>query len=111
MNNKTLSTLTLALAASATGNIMAQNVPVDILVKVQQAHPGSVTTKATGQFSRDALKAELLIAQRTGDFIANGETGAKLNEILPSRYAHKSSAQDCRLQVSTRTCDQRPFRT
>jgi hypothetical protein len=92
MNRKTLSTLTLALAALAAGNVMAQtSAPVDALAKIQQAHPGSFAVKATGQLSRAAVQANLAEAQRTGDIAANGETGAKLNEVFSANYTATAS--------------------
>jgi hypothetical protein len=36
--------------------------------------------------TREQVKAELAEAQRTGDIIADGESGKKLNELYPSRY-------------------------
>ena len=92
MNRKTLSTLTLALAALTSGNVMAQNVaPVGVLAQLQQAHPSSFAATATNQLSREAVQANLAEAQRTGDVVANGETGAKLNEVFPSNYTTAAS--------------------
>jgi hypothetical protein len=40
--------------------------------------------------SREEVRADLREAVRTGDIVANGETGMKLNEVFPGRYANKS---------------------
>lgn len=55
MNRKYLSTLTLALAALAAGNALASDA-------------GAPKTAAQ-------VRAELLEAQRTGDIVANGDSG------------------------------------
>jgi hypothetical protein len=39
--------------------------------------------------TRDQVRAELLEAQRTGDIMADGETGKKLNEVFPGAYPAK----------------------
>lgn len=70
MNRKYLSTITLALAALAAGNALAAD--------------------AAAPKTREQVRAELFEAQRTGDIIANGETGAKLNELFSGRYSNKS---------------------
>ena len=36
--------------------------------------------------TREQVKAELAEATRTGDIIAPGESGLKLNELYPQRY-------------------------
>src|SRR5659263_303839 len=52
--------------------------------------------------TREQVRAELFEAQRTGDIIANGETGAKLNELIPGRYPAKATSQGLtRDQVQT----------
>ena len=60
--------LSLILAATA-GTAMAQNAPL----------------------TRAQVQAELAEAVRTGDLLADGETGLKLNEINPSNYPAKPS--------------------
>jgi hypothetical protein len=42
--------------------------------------------------TREQVKAELAEAIRTGDIIANGETGLKLNEEFPQRYSKAHAA-------------------
>ncbi|WP_382152658.1 hypothetical protein [Hydrogenophaga sp. ANAO-22] len=37
--------------------------------------------------SRAEVKAELAEAIRTGDIVADGQTGAKANELFPAQYA------------------------
>lgn len=73
MNRKYLSTLTLALAALATGSAFAAD--------------------AVGPKTRDQVRAELVEAQRTGDIVAHGESGKKLNELYPSQYPAKAATQ------------------
>lgn len=73
MNRKYLSTLTLALAALAAGNALAAN--------------------AAAPKTRDQVRAELLEAQRTGDIVADGESGKNLNELYPSQYPAKAVVQ------------------
>ena len=55
--------------------------------------------------TRAEVRAEYLEALRTGDLIANNETGEKLNELYPRRYAMKaaSPAQDGRAVVASAT--------
>ena len=73
MNRKTLSTLSLALAALAAGNALA--------------------AEAGGPKTRDQVRAELADAQRTGDIFGSGESGKKLNELYPSQYPAQAVAQ------------------
>ena len=42
-----------------------------------------------GALTREQVEAELAEAIRTGEIVANGETGQKLNEIYPKRYPAK----------------------
>lgn len=87
MNRKTLSIITLALAALAGGNAMAQNGgPVDAYAKAQQKDPGSFAAKLNTQLSHEAVQAELRDAQRTGKIVANGEAGIPVNEVFAGRY-------------------------
>jgi hypothetical protein len=44
-----------------------------------------------GPKTREQVRAELLEAQRTGDIMADGETGKMLNEVFPNAYPAKSS--------------------
>jgi len=41
--------------------------------------------------TRDQVRAELREAQRTGDIVAGGESGQKLNELSPNRYPAKAT--------------------
>jgi len=50
------------------------------------------TAQAQSEKTREQVKAELAEAIRTGDVLAPGETGMKLNELYPQRYA-KPAAQ------------------
>ena len=50
--------------------------------------------------SREQVKAELAQAVRSGDMLADGETGLKLNELYPDRYpAKQMQAGLTRVQV------------
>ena len=94
MNRKTLSIITLTLAALVGGNAMAQNAgPVDAYAKAQRKDPGSFAAKLSTELSREAVQAELRDAQRTGDIVAIGESGTKLNELFPGRYPAQVAGQ------------------
>lgn len=87
MNRTTFSIITLALAALAGGNAMAQNAgPINTLAKLQQAHPSGFPAKLTNQLSREAVQAGLFEAQRKGEVVANAEAGIAVNEMFPGRY-------------------------
>jgi hypothetical protein len=68
MNRTLLSALTLAVAALSAGQALADE-PVGL--------------------TRAQVMAELADARASGDLIGNGETGMKLNELFPGRYAKK----------------------
>ena len=42
--------------------------------------------------TREQVRAELAEAQRNGDLVADGETGARFNEVAPAQYAAARSA-------------------
>lgn len=44
----------------------------------------------SGPKTREQVRAELLEAQRSGDIIADGETGKKLNEVFPNAFPAKT---------------------
>ncbi|MEO8121080.1 MAG: DUF4148 domain-containing protein [Rhodoferax sp.] len=46
-------------------------------------------TPAFADVTREQVTAELAEAVRTGDIVADGESGLKLNELYPSRYPAK----------------------
>ncbi|WP_180126101.1 DUF4148 domain-containing protein [Rhodoferax sp. BLA1] len=73
MNRKTLSALTLSLAALVAGNAFAADL--------------------SAPKTRDQVRAELLEAQRTGNIQANGDSGKLLNELYPSQYPAKAVTQ------------------
>ena len=73
MNRKTLSVLSLALAALVAGNAFAAD--------------------ASAPKTRDQVRAELLEAQRTGNILAQGNSGKLLNELYPSQYPAKAVTQ------------------
>jgi hypothetical protein len=66
MNRTLLSALTLAVAALSAGQALADE-PVGL--------------------TRAQVMAELAAARASGDLVGNGETGQKLNELFPGRYA------------------------
>ena len=61
-----------------------------LLPLIFAATAGSAFAQNT-QLTRAEVKAELVEAIRTGDLLADGETGLKLNEINPSKYPSKPS--------------------
>jgi len=73
MNRKTLSALALILTAVAAGNALAAD--------------------ASAPKTREQVLAELVLAQRTGDVLANGDSGKLLNELYPNQYPAKVAAQ------------------
>ena len=44
-------------------------------------------SQSFAEVTREQVKAELAAAVGSGAVMANGETGAKFNEVFPSRYA------------------------
>jgi hypothetical protein len=46
----------------------------------------------SGPKTREQVRAELLEAQRTGDIMADGETGKKLNEVFPNAFPAKATS-------------------
>jgi hypothetical protein len=73
MNRKTLSALSLSLAALVAGNAFAAD--------------------ASAPKTREQVRAELLEAQRTGDILAQGNSGKLLNELYPNQYPAKAVVQ------------------
>ena len=77
MNRKTLSILSLAIAALAAGNALAADA-------------------AAGK-TREQVRAELAEAQRTGDIVVSGNNsefkGKKLNEVYAGQYPAKPVVQ------------------
>jgi predicted RNase H-like HicB family nuclease len=70
MNRSTLSALAIAFATLTAGQAMAAD--------------------ASAPLTRDQVKAELAQAQRTGDILADGQTGMKMNELFPGSYPAKA---------------------
>jgi len=48
-----------------------------------------VATPSFAGVTREQVKAELAAAIRSGDIVADGETGLKLNELYPNRFPAK----------------------
>jgi hypothetical protein len=55
--------------------------------------------QAQTEKTREQVRAELREAVRTGDVLANGDSGLKLNELYPQRYPHAPAAGATRAQV------------
>ena len=80
----------ITLSALATGYASAE-----------YAIPDAPTAVTTAGKTRDQVRADLAEAQRTGDILAYGNSGKKLNELYPSQYPAKAVAQGkTREQVS-----------
>lgn len=73
MNRSYLSAITVAVAALVAGHAMAAD--------------------ASAPQTREQVKAELAEAIRTGNFVVNGETNQKANELSPSLYPAKPVVQ------------------
>jgi predicted RNase H-like HicB family nuclease len=73
MNRSYLSAITVAVAVFTAGHAMAAD--------------------ASAPKTREQVKAELAEAIRTGDFVVNGETNQKANELSPSLYPAKPVVQ------------------
>ena len=58
-------------------------------VNMHAAMTNSAPDSSYAGISRDQVMAELAAARSTGDVLANGETGLKLNEMYPDRYPAK----------------------
>jgi hypothetical protein len=56
---------------------------------------------ALAQMTREQVKAELADAIRTGDMLANGESGLTLYEMFPERYAKARPAMYARKPTAT----------
>lgn len=71
-----------------------------ILLPVILAATAGAAMAQNGPLTRAEVKAELAEALRTGDLLADSETGLKLNELYPSRYPAKpAQAGKTRAQV------------
>lgn len=63
------------------------------------AGPMATTTHAQSANTRDQVRAELAEAIRTGNVLANGESGVTLRELYPHRYPAAPAAGVTRAQV------------
>ena len=72
MNSAKFSAIVLAVATVASGSVFA----------------------ADGGLTREQVKAELAAAQRTGNVIANSETGALAKDVFPNLYPVAYSTAD-----------------
>lgn len=73
MKRSYISAIALSFAALSAGQAMAAD--------------------ASTPITRDEVKAELAEAVRTGDILAAGDTGLKMNELFPSNYPAKAAGQ------------------
>lgn len=74
-----LSVVAIALSALVAGHALA-------------ADPAAAKT-------REQVRAELIEAQRNGDLIADGETGARFNQLYPHLYAQPATVAKTRAEV------------
>ena len=58
------------------------------------------TAQAQSDMTREQVKAELADAIRTGDILAPGDSGLKLNEEFAQRYAKARASRDRLEQAS-----------
>ena len=72
MNTKLRTTVSILALAVAAGPVFAQD--------------------AAAAKTREQVRAELLEAQRTGDVMADGESGMKLNELYPRSFPANANA-------------------
>jgi hypothetical protein len=72
MNTKSRTAVSILALAVAAGPVFAQD--------------------AAAAKTREQVRAELLEAQRTGDVMADGESGMKLNELYPRNFPASASA-------------------
>ncbi len=70
MNRQVVSAIALAVAALSAGQALAQD----------------ATPK-----TREQVRAEVMEAIRTGDVVADADTGVKLNQLFPGRYAAQTA--------------------
>ena len=63
-------------------NIARMTVPLILLAAL------GTTAQAQSAKTRDQVKAEWAEATRTGEVLASGDTGLKLNELYPQRFPH-----------------------
>lgn len=49
--------------------------------------------------TREQVRAELAQAVRSGDLIADGETGARFNQLFPAQYAQQATVGKTRAEV------------
>jgi hypothetical protein len=59
------------------------------------------TAQAQSGLTREQVKAELADAIRTGDILAPGDSGLKLNEEFPQRYANVRASHERQQQQAS----------
>ncbi len=78
------------------------------VMTVAAGHALAQSTDPSAPKTREQVRAELMEAQRTGDILANDDSGKKLNELYPSRYpAHAGTQGVTRAEVKSELLDAR----
>jgi hypothetical protein len=76
------------------------------VMTVAAGHAGAQAPDPSAPKTREQVRAELMEAQRTGDILANDDSGMKLNELYPSRYpAHPGAQGVTRAEVKSELFD------
>lgn len=86
--------ITAAIAILSLSAFQAQAAQSYTNAKHMNMHAAMTSSSPDSSYagiSRDQVMAELAAAQRTGDVLANGETGLKLNQMYPDRYPAKQT--------------------
>jgi hypothetical protein len=63
--------------------------------------PAPMASTTTDGKTRDEVRAELDAAQRNGELVADGQTGATFRDLAPHRYATQTMAMQPRMSEST----------
>ena len=61
-----------------------------VVIVASLAASATVFAQSNSRITREQVRAELREAQRTGNIVAGGESGQKLNELYPNRYPAKA---------------------
>ena len=86
--------ITVAIAILSLTAFQAQAAQGYTNVKHVNMHATMTSSSPASSYagmSRGQVMAELAAAQSSGDILANGETGLKLNEVYPDRYPAKQT--------------------
>jgi hypothetical protein len=80
------------IADGATGQRYNEVAPAQYAAARAETPAAANVAVAQGK-TREQVKAELAEAIRNGDMVADGQTGAKFNELYPNRYPQPTLAQ------------------